>query len=311
VGNSGRGFASGLINASTWDFAAHISLYCFGAGAYAMNLCLLLERRPEFSRMLLWAVIAGGLCSAWSGLNQYFTGFENTRDFIYQQEIKSGEKIVTGQFATRLSESRVSADFTICNTYADIFAAVFPVIIAMFWTLGGKVTPPLLSRIILSVPFAALFLFLLKETGSRGGILAIGRRTDNRRACAENAEETADNVACGNTDHDRRIHNDGEDGARLQVDGVPLRLFRFRRAHDVPRTADRCRLWGFLPRIHMDKASCEHGITAFPAQFHPFARVTVRSAGLHIASAVILLPVAAGLFILYRIFRQEKKDFEV
>lgn len=300
----------GFINASTWDFAAHISLYCFGAGAYAMNLCLLLERRPEFSRMLLWAVIAGGLCSAWSGLNQYFTGFENTRDFIYQQELKSGEKIITGQFAIRLSESRVSADFTICNTYAGYLAAVFPVIIAMFWTLGGKVTPPLLSRIILSVPFAALFLFLLKETGSRGGILAIGSgliivalvlkmpkklRIMSLAAIPIMIAAFITMVKMGRGFKSMEFRFDYFDAAMRMMFREPLTGVG----------------WGdffheYTWTKHLVNTESPHSPHNFILSLGSQCGVP----GFIIASAVILLPVGAGLFILYRAFRQEKMDFE-
>ncbi len=164
----------GWIHASTWDFAAQNTVYCFGLGCYAAALCLMLERDPEhFARQLFAAVLTGAVLSVYSALNQYWSGFEDTRRFIEEKERATGQRILTGQFATRLLESRVSGDFAVCNVYAGYLAMVFPLILAFLYKLGGKVEQPWAARLILCAPAALLYLFLLKETGSRGGVLAL------------------------------------------------------------------------------------------------------------------------------------------
>ena len=164
----------GWLHASTWDFAAQNTVYCFGLGCYAAALCLMLERDPEhFTRQLFAAILTGAVLSVYSALNQYWSGFEDTRRFIEEKERATGQQILTGQFATRLLESRVSGDFAVCNVYAGYLAMVFPLILASLYKFGGKVEPPWAARLILCTPAALLYLFLLKETGSRGGVLAL------------------------------------------------------------------------------------------------------------------------------------------
>ena len=164
----------GWIHASTWDFAAQNTVHCFGLGCYAMALCLTLERNPErFPRRLFAAILTGAVLSVYSALNQYWSGFEETRRFLEEKERATGKQILTGQFASRLMESRVSGDFAVCNVYAGYLSMVFPLILAALYKFGGRVTPPWAARLILCCPVALLYLFLLKETGSRGGILAL------------------------------------------------------------------------------------------------------------------------------------------
>ena len=165
---------SGWIHASTWDFAIQNTLHCFGLACYAMSLCLMLERDPKhFARQLFIAILTGAAFSIYSALNQYWSGFEETRKFIEEKERATGQQIMTGQFASRLMESRVSGDFAVCNVYAGYLALVFPLILAVLYRFGGRVTPPWAARLILCGGGGALYLFLLKETGSRGGILAL------------------------------------------------------------------------------------------------------------------------------------------
>jgi len=164
----------GFLNASVWDFAMHAVSHSFGVACYALSICLLLERRPAFANWLAGSLAAGAALSAFSGLYQYFAGFETTRQFAYEQEMKSGVQFLKGQFKTRLEESRVSADFTLCNSYAGYLVLTSPMLVWMLWSFGSRVEPPKVSRWVLSAPVAAVLLFLFVETGSRGGVLALG-----------------------------------------------------------------------------------------------------------------------------------------
>lgn len=163
----------GWVHATTWDFAAQNTAHCFGLASYVFALCLTVEYDPAFLRRLFGAVLAGLVFSIWSALNQYFSGFEDTLKYIQEKEAKTGISMLDGQFGSRLRESRVSGDFTVCNSYAGYLVLVFPLLIGALWKLGSKVTPPLPAKLILTLPAAGLFLFLVKETGSRGAVLAL------------------------------------------------------------------------------------------------------------------------------------------
>ena len=86
---------SGWIHASTWDFAIQNTLHCFGLACYAMSLCLMLERDPKhFARQLFIAILTGAAFSIYSALNQYWSGFEETRKFIEEKERATGQQIL-------------------------------------------------------------------------------------------------------------------------------------------------------------------------------------------------------------------------
>ncbi|MBQ9336801.1 MAG: O-antigen ligase family protein [Lentisphaeria bacterium] len=163
----------GWLHSTTWDFAAQNTVHLLGMLCWALAVIRMLESDPAFSRRLVWTMIAGLVFSAYSAFNQYLTGFDDTLKYIKDKEAKTGVRILEGQFATRLRETRVSGDFAVCNSYAGYLVLVCPLLLAQLWKLGGKVKPPLPARLILTVPVAGFFLFLLKETGSRGGALAV------------------------------------------------------------------------------------------------------------------------------------------
>ena len=164
---------TGWIHASTWDFAAQNTAYLFGLLCWALALIRTLESDPGFARYLTGALIAGLVFSVYSAFCQYLSGFEDTLNFVRKREERLGISILDGQFGNRLKEARVSGDFSICNSYAGYLILVFPVVIAWLWNLGGRVTPQLPARLVLTLPAAGVFLFLLKETGSRGGVLGL------------------------------------------------------------------------------------------------------------------------------------------
>ena len=164
---------TGWIHATTWDFAAQNTAYTLGLACYALALMRCIENDPAFCKWLQRAVITGLIFSIYSAVNQYLSGFDDTLKYIENKEKISGVQILEGQFGNRLKEARVSGDFTVCNSYAGYLVLTFPLLIGNLWKLGNRVTPPLPAKLLLTLPCAALFLFLLKETGSRGGILAL------------------------------------------------------------------------------------------------------------------------------------------
>ena len=164
---------TGWIRSTTWDFAAQNTAHLLGLLCWALALVRALESDPGFARCLIGSLIAGLLFSVYSAFNQYLSGFEDTLNFVRKREARLGISLLDGQFGSRLKEARVSGDFSICNSYAGYLILVFPVAIAWLWNLGGKIKPQLPSRLILTLPAAGVFLFLLKETGSRGGVLGL------------------------------------------------------------------------------------------------------------------------------------------
>jgi len=163
----------GWIYSTTWDFAAQNTAHLLGLLCWALALVRTLESDPAFSRRLIGALIAGLLVSVYSAFCQYFSGFEDTLNFVRKREVQLGVPLLDGQFGNRLKEARVSGDFSICNSYAGYLVLVFPVALAWLWKLGSRIRPALPAQLILTLPAAGVFLFLLKETGSRGGVLAL------------------------------------------------------------------------------------------------------------------------------------------
>lgn len=163
----------GWLHSTTWDFAAQNTAHLLGMLCWALALVRTLEYDRDFARCLIAAMITGLLFSVYSAFNQYLTGFDDTLKFIQDKERRSGISILEGQFGSRLKESRVSGDFSVCNSYAGYLVLVFPLFLSRLWDLGNRVTPPLPAKLILTLPCLGVFLFLLKETGSRGGVLAM------------------------------------------------------------------------------------------------------------------------------------------
>ena len=163
----------GWIHCTTWDFAALNTAHVLGMLCWTLALIRVLDSDRGFARFLIAAIITGLVFSVYSAFSQYLTGFDDTLKFIQEKEAKSGVSILEGQFGNRLKESRVSGDFSICNSYAGYLVMIFPLLLAKLWQVGGRVTPPLPARLILTLPCLGVLLFLLKETGSRGGVLAL------------------------------------------------------------------------------------------------------------------------------------------
>ncbi|MCI6288166.1 MAG: O-antigen ligase family protein, partial [Lentisphaeria bacterium] len=163
----------GWLNTTTWDFAIQNTVHLLGMTCWTLALIRVLENSPDFRKYLFAALLTGLIFSVYSAVNQYLSGFDETIKYLQDKEAASGVQILNGQFGSRLKEARVSGDFTVCNSYAGYLVLVFPLLLGTMWKLGSRVTPPLPAKLLLTLPCAGVFLFLLKETGSRGGILAM------------------------------------------------------------------------------------------------------------------------------------------
>ena len=164
----------GWFHASCREYALQMISYTFGCCCYGAALYFLLEHDPSFRRVLLGAVCTGAFLSMASGLYQYFYGFEALQQHVYEQNLRSGGPQITGQFLTRIKESRLQADFSVCNTYGGYLAFMFSVVCSALWLYArDHVRPEKLSTWVLSLPAAAVFLFLIVQTGSRGAFFSL------------------------------------------------------------------------------------------------------------------------------------------
>lgn len=155
------------------NYPMHMIPYCFGLAAFAMSIMLLLEHRPGFADRIFGAVAAAGVFSLYSAVTQYFQGFDMTLEQVKQLEAAYGVQYQQN-LKNRLMEQRISADFSACNAYAGYLLLMIPVLLGTLWKLGRNVTPPLLSRLLFTVPFFLVSMFVLVKTGSRGAVLAGG-----------------------------------------------------------------------------------------------------------------------------------------
>lgn len=148
----------GVINASCADFSISQINHMFGIAAYALAIWRLVEERPKIKEWLLASIVFGTLMSMFFGLHQLFAGFEETRHYVYDQELKSGIKNV-GTFQTRLYESRVFANFALCNSFAAHLILTLPLCVCWFWRLGAGKMPETTGKFKISPLLLAFFIF--------------------------------------------------------------------------------------------------------------------------------------------------------
>ena len=164
---------AGIVHSTTWDFYEHNVIYVFGTAAYALSLAILFAHDPGFRKYVLGVLMASLVLSLYSAIMQYTVGFEDMTKYYEKRKLESGGQFYFDKFGRRLAEYRVSADFSSGNAYSGYLLLVFPIAISLLCIAGGRVTPPLPARIILMLPATALFLFLLRQTKSRGCFLAL------------------------------------------------------------------------------------------------------------------------------------------
>lgn len=161
-------FAPGVVV----NYPMHMIPYGFGLAATAMAFAILLDNRPAFASKLFGATALALFFSLWSALSQYFSGFEQTMEQVQKMEAEGMR--FHDNMKTRLSEQRISADFSACNAYAGYLLLAVPVLLAWLWKAGGRVNPPLASRLFFTIPAALISAFVLIKTGSRGAVFAAG-----------------------------------------------------------------------------------------------------------------------------------------
>lgn len=169
---AGSGTLGAFAENTVVNYPMHMIPYGFGLACSALAFAMLLDNRPEFGSRLLGAVALGAVFSLYSGLSQYISGFDATLEQLRKMEAEG--MYFHNNMKLRLSEQRISADFSACNAYAGYLLLATPVLVAWLWKAGARVNPPLLSRCLFAIPALLISGYVLLKTGSRGAVLAGG-----------------------------------------------------------------------------------------------------------------------------------------
>ena len=159
------GIAKGTPPDAFWYFMDHV----LAMGAFLLSFARIVSHNKKVIEYYYGAFSAAFLISLIIGLNQYFSGYQETINQIQSKNL--GE--VNGKIIYRLREMRVSGGFAACNAFAGYLVLGLPITLAWLWRMGSRFTPPMVSRIVFTVPVLLSGLFLLVKTGSRGGMLSL------------------------------------------------------------------------------------------------------------------------------------------
>jgi O-Antigen ligase/Tetratricopeptide repeat len=166
-------FASllGAVNATVWDFVIMEVTHIFGVVAYILAVYLLLKNVPKARTMLIASMLAGLIMTVYLGLEQYFVGFAEMREYILEQE-KSGI-VGGGGLRSRIFDDRVHMPFSGCNSLAGYLLLTIPLCLVTLWKLCAKVEPPKTARLIFIPIVAACLFFVFFVTKARGAFLSL------------------------------------------------------------------------------------------------------------------------------------------
>lgn len=165
----------GWFNASCKEYPLQMITYTCGTGSFVLAVFLLMDQKPELMKNLIRAMLCGTTLSIFSGIYQYFWGFDELLQHVREQAINNGLTAKTDGVYLRILERRIQADFSVCNVYAGYLAMMIPVMFVVVWKFGNeRVQPEKVSRWLLSGICIIVMVLLLIQTGSRGGILALG-----------------------------------------------------------------------------------------------------------------------------------------
>ena len=161
----------GIVNSTVWDFVIMQLTHLLGLAAYVLALYLFLKYRPGARRMLIGAVFAGVVVSVYLGLEQYFSGFEEMREFIKKQEalgIKGG-----GDVKARIFDDRLHTPFIGSNSLAGYLLLTAPLTLVVLWNLCARIDPPKVARLVFVPLVAACLVFVFLQTKARGAFLSL------------------------------------------------------------------------------------------------------------------------------------------
>ncbi len=159
----------GFVHASCLDFGILEMSHILGISAWAGAVWIYGCTGEKNS--LLTALVWGTVVLFIAGMDQYFIGFRETRDFIMAQEAAGME--LAPEMRARTFDTRVFATFSSCNSLAGFLLLMLPVTAAVFFRWGDRFRPEKTSRIVLSAAAGGALLILLLLTKSRGAFLTL------------------------------------------------------------------------------------------------------------------------------------------
>lgn len=167
-------FASilGVVNATVWDFVIMQITHLFGLAAYVLTIYLFLKNVPKARTMLIFSILTGLVISVYLGLEQYFVGFAEMREYITEQEKITGVAS-NGVLKARIFDDRLNAPFTSSNSLAGYLLLTIPLCLVMLWKLCAKVEPPKTARLIFIPIVMACLFFVFFATRARGAFLSL------------------------------------------------------------------------------------------------------------------------------------------
>jgi hypothetical protein len=122
--------------------------------------------------MLSASIIAGLVVVIYMGLEQYFVGFEEMRQFIAKQERTTGI-VGNSDLKARIFDDRVHAPFTGCNSLAGYLLLTAPLCVVALWKFCEKIEPPKMARLIFVPVVIACIFFIFFTTKARGAFLSL------------------------------------------------------------------------------------------------------------------------------------------
>ena len=154
----------GVINASTKDFADLQIFHFSGIAAYAIAMFIIIKDQPDKKIIFLNTIIASTLLVTLIGLKQYYTGFQETLDYVHSQELKTGLK-VSNAIMNRLQQTRIYSTFSICNNLAAHLILTIPIsIYALYKFKSTSITVCIVSALFtifavaLNLPFIIMII---------------------------------------------------------------------------------------------------------------------------------------------------------
>ncbi len=162
----------GAVNASTVDYVLVYVVHIFGFAAFGAAVWLMLSSLPEFKQAVLWSIFIGAALTVVLGIEQMFSGFEETRKFVEAQEQQYGNSM-SGDLKSRVWDTRVFSTFASCNSLAGYLLLIMPLCFCLCWRLCGRIEPSKISRAVFMPALALLTGMVFFATGSRGAFLTL------------------------------------------------------------------------------------------------------------------------------------------
>ena len=159
----------GIAEGTPPDAFAYFMDHMFSIGAFLLGFARIVTHNKNVIEYYYGAFSSAFLISLVIGLNQYFSGYQDTINQLQNNNMTE----VNGKIVFRLQQMRVSGGFAACNAFAGYIVLGLPITLAWLWRMGSRFSPPKVSRIVFTVPVFIVGCFLLIKTGSRGGILSL------------------------------------------------------------------------------------------------------------------------------------------